>query len=164
MSEKIRRAVMVETMSSYIEVGVQFQAGDKANDPIDFMVEPTAQVLWIAVAQTTSPFMARIHQAIMPHNFKIPYMELAVMCWAFFLTFGRVAKAWHTSLRLGIIRSLKQLENAFIDIFIGTRSVKKPHSYLSSSIQRERKSLKMYVQRFMETIMQIEWESDKQAM
>lgn len=42
--------------------------------------------------------------------------------------------------------------------------MKKPPSHLSSIVQREKESLKMYVQKFTEAMMQIKGESDECAM
>lgn len=78
----------------------------------------------IVVAQTTSLFTVEIRHAILPQNFKIPYIEHykgridplefeaaddSIMCRAFQLTLRGAAKAWFTNLRSKSIESFKQL-------------------------------------------------------
>lgn len=96
------------------------------------MIHPVVQVPGITMAQTTSPVTAAIRHAILPQNFKIPYIELydgwtdplehlefyfvwmefkeaedAVMFKAFLLTLGGGAKALFMSLRPKTIGSFK---------------------------------------------------------
>lgn len=91
-------------------------------------MDAAVQVPRIVVAQNTSPFTVAIRHAILPQNFKIPYIEHyerttdpqehlgsnriymefkaaddAVMYRAFLLTLRGVARAWFMSLRPGTI-------------------------------------------------------------
>lgn len=137
----------------YGKTWAKFQA---ANQIQGYVIDSTVQVLGMAVAQTTSPFIVEILRAILPQNFKIPYIELyegrmdplehlrsyhvlmefesvedTIMCKAFPLTLRGAAMAWFTSLRPGTIGSFKQLEDAFAAQFL------RFPFHLSSIVQRE---------------------------
>lgn len=78
--------------------------------------------------------------------------EDAIMCRAFPLMLGGVARAWFRSLRPEAIELFKQLADAFVTQFLGAKPVKKPPSHLSSIVHREGKFLKVYVSILMEAM------------
>jgi hypothetical protein len=79
-----------------------------------------------------------------------------IMCRAFPTNLRGSAKTWFNQLETGFIDTFAQLSRAFIDNFIGGRRSVRPANYLLNIRQRERESLRSYVQRFNKEAVQID--------
>ncbi|GFZ14654.1 hypothetical protein Acr_24g0008440 [Actinidia rufa] len=137
--------------------------------------------------QTEPPFTGRILRAWISSKFKLPtqlgiyegktdpmdhldsYKSLMVlqgcsdevMCKAFSATLKGPAKSWFRKLSLGTIDSFGDLNRLFVANFMSCRNRQKNASHLFTVHQKETESLKDFVKRFNQAILEVEDPSDK---
>ncbi|GFY92808.1 hypothetical protein Acr_08g0012040 [Actinidia rufa] len=139
------------------------------------------------IKQTEPPFTERILRARISSKFKLPtqlgiyegktdpmdhldsYKSLMslqgcsdeVMCKAFSATLKGPARSWFRKLSPGTIDSFGDLSRLFIANFMSCRNRQKNASHLFTIHQKETESLKDFVKRFNQAILEIEDPSDK---
>ncbi|KAL0455826.1 UNVERIFIED_CONTAM: hypothetical protein Slati_0921800 [Sesamum latifolium] len=79
----------------------------------------------------------------------------AAYCKIFRTTLAGKAMAWFNQLSIGTINSFKQLSQHFLHHFEINKRYPKTASYLFTVIQREHKSLREYMQRFSEAVLEV---------
>ncbi|GFY94940.1 hypothetical protein Acr_10g0003250 [Actinidia rufa] len=84
-----------------------------------------------------------------------------VMCKAFSATLKGSSRSWFRKLSLGTIDSFGNLSRLFVANFMSCRIRKKNASHLFTVHQKETESLKDYVKRFNQIILEVEDSSDK---
>ncbi|GFZ05117.1 hypothetical protein Acr_17g0006890 [Actinidia rufa] len=140
------------------------------------------------VRQTDPPFTKRVLGARISSKFKLPtqlgiyegktdpmdhldsYKSLMslqgcsdeVMCKAFFATLKRPSRSWFRKLSPGTIDSFGELSRLFVANFMSYRNRQKNASHLFTvHHQKETESLKDFVKRFNQAILEVEDPSDK---
>ncbi|GFS37177.1 hypothetical protein Acr_00g0050430 [Actinidia rufa] len=139
------------------------------------------------IKQTEPPFTRRILRARISSKFKLPtqlgiyegktdpmdhldsYKSLMslqgcsdeVMCKAFSATLKGPARSWFRKLSPGIIDSFGELSRLFVANFMSCRNRHKNASHLFTVHQKETESLKDFVKRFNQAILEVEDPSDK---
>ncbi|GFZ21446.1 hypothetical protein Acr_29g0006080 [Actinidia rufa] len=139
------------------------------------------------IKQTEPPFIERILRARISSKFKLPaqlgiyqgktdpmdhldsYKSLMslqgcsdeVMCKAFSATLKGPARSWFRKLSPGTIDSFGDLSRLFVANFISCRNRQKNASHLFTVHQKETESLKDFVKRFNQAILEVEDPSDK---
>ncbi|GFZ20875.1 hypothetical protein Acr_29g0000370 [Actinidia rufa] len=139
------------------------------------------------IRQTEPPFTGRILRARVSSKFKLPtqlsiyegkidpmdhldsYKSLMllqgcsdeVMCKAFSITLKGTARSWFRKLSPGTIDSFGDLSRLFIANFISCRNRQKNASHLFTIHQKETESLKDFVKRFNQAILEVEDPNDK---
>ncbi|GFZ01916.1 hypothetical protein Acr_15g0005250 [Actinidia rufa] len=139
------------------------------------------------VRQTDSPFTERVLGARISSKFKLPtqlgiyegktdpmdhldsYKSLMslqgcsdeVMCKAFSATLKGPARSWFRKLSPGTIDSFGELSRLFVANFMSCRNRQKNASHLFTVHQKETESLKDFVKRFNQAILEVEDPSDK---
>ncbi|GFS38923.1 hypothetical protein Acr_00g0060220 [Actinidia rufa] len=139
------------------------------------------------VRQTDPPFTERVLGARLSSKFKLPtqlgiyegktdpmdhldsYKSLMslqgcsdeVMCKAFSATLKGPARSWFRKLSPGTIDSFGELSRLFVANFMSCRNRQKNASYLFTVHQKETESLKDFVKRFNQAILEVEDPSDK---
>ncbi|GFS44989.1 hypothetical protein Acr_00g0093430 [Actinidia rufa] len=84
-----------------------------------------------------------------------------VMCKAFSATLKGLARSWFQKLSLGTIDSFGDLSRLFVANFMSCRNRQKNASHLLTVHQKETKSLKDFVKRFNQAILEVEDPSNK---
>ncbi|GFZ16797.1 hypothetical protein Acr_26g0000670 [Actinidia rufa] len=141
----------------------------------------------ILIRQTEPPFTERILRARISSKFKLPtqlgiyegktdpmdhldsYKSLMslqgcsdeVMCKAFSATLKGPARSWFRKLSPGTIDSFGELSRLFVANFMSCRNRQKNASHLFTVHQKETESLKDFVKRFNQAILEVEDPSDK---
>ncbi|GFZ17254.1 hypothetical protein Acr_26g0005240 [Actinidia rufa] len=141
----------------------------------------------ILVRQTDPPFTERVLGARISSKFKLPtqlgiyegktdpmdhldsyksVMSLQgcsdeVMCKAFSATLKGPARSWFRKLSPGTIDSFGELSRLFVANFMSCRNRQKNASHLFTVHQKETESLKDFVKRFNQAILEVEDPSDK---
>ncbi|GFZ08175.1 hypothetical protein Acr_19g0011120 [Actinidia rufa] len=139
------------------------------------------------IKQTEPPFTERILRARISSKFKLPaqlgmyegktdpmdhldsYKSLMslqgcsdeVMCKAFSATLKGPARSWFRKLSPGTIDSFGDLSRLFLANFMSCRNRQKNASHLFTIHQKENESLKEFVKRFNQAILEVEDPSDK---
>ncbi|GFZ01925.1 hypothetical protein Acr_15g0005340 [Actinidia rufa] len=139
------------------------------------------------VRQTDPPFTKRVLGARISSKFKLPtqlgiyegktdpmdhldsYKSLMslqgcsdeVMCKAFSATLKGPARSWFRKLSPGTIDSFGELSRLFVANFMSCRNRQKNASHLFTVHQKETESLKDFVKRFNQAILEVEDPSDK---
>ncbi|GFZ06509.1 hypothetical protein Acr_18g0006790 [Actinidia rufa] len=139
------------------------------------------------IRQTEPPFTGRILRARISSKFKLPtqlgiyegktdpmdhldsYKSLMllqgcsdeVMCKAFSATLKGPARSWFRKLLPGTIDSFGDLSRFFVANFMSCRNRQKNASHLFTVHQKETKSLKDFVKRFNQAILEVEDPSEK---
>ncbi|GFS44258.1 hypothetical protein Acr_00g0089400 [Actinidia rufa] len=139
------------------------------------------------IKQIEPPFTERILRARISSKFKLPtqlgiyegktdpmdhldsYKSLMslqgysdeVMCKAFSATLKGPARSWFRKLSLGTIDSFGDLSRLFVANFMSCRNRQKNASHLFTIHQKEAESLKDFVNRFNQAILEVEDPSDK---
>ncbi|GFS32867.1 hypothetical protein Acr_00g0025180 [Actinidia rufa] len=139
------------------------------------------------IKQTEPPFTERILRARISSKFKLPaqlgmyegkidpmdhldsYKSLMslqgcsdeVMCKAFSATLKGPARSWFRKLSPGTIDSFGDLSRLFVANFMSCRNRQKNASHLFTIHQKESESLKEFVKRFNQAILEVEDPSDK---
>ncbi|GFZ03434.1 hypothetical protein Acr_16g0000580 [Actinidia rufa] len=139
------------------------------------------------IRQTEPPFIGRVLRARISSKFKLPtqlgiyegktdpmdhldsYKSLMslqgcsdeVMCKAFSTTLNGPARSWFRKLSPGTIDSFGDLSRLFVANFISCRNRQKNASHLFTVHQKETESLKDFVKRFNQAILEVEDPSDK---
>ncbi|GFY98634.1 hypothetical protein Acr_13g0000350 [Actinidia rufa] len=139
------------------------------------------------IRQTEPPFTGRILRARISSKFKLPtqlgiyegktdpmdhldsYKSLMslqgcsdeVMCKAFSTTLKGLARSWFRKLSPGTIDSFGDLSRLFVTNFMSYRNRQKNASHLFTVHQKETESLKDFVKRFNQAILEVEDPSDK---
>ncbi|GFZ10378.1 hypothetical protein Acr_21g0009770 [Actinidia rufa] len=139
------------------------------------------------VRQTDPPFTKRVLGARISSKFKLPtqlgiyegrtdpmdhldsYKSLMslqgcsdeVMCKAFSATLKGPARSWFQKLSPGTIDSFGELSRLFVANFMSCRNRQKNASHLFTVHQKETESLKDFVKRFNQAILEVEDPSDK---
>ncbi|GFZ12862.1 hypothetical protein Acr_23g0012470 [Actinidia rufa] len=139
------------------------------------------------IKQTEPPFTERILRARISSKFKLPtqlgiyegktdpmdhldsYKSLMslqgcsdeVMCKAFSATLKGPARSWFRKLSLGTIDSFGDLSRLFVANFMSCRNRQKNASHLFTIHQKETESLKDFVKRFNQAILEVKDPSDK---
>ncbi|GFS29200.1 hypothetical protein Acr_00g0005780 [Actinidia rufa] len=139
------------------------------------------------VRQTDPPFTKRVLGARISSKFKLPtqlgiyegrtdpmdhldsYKSLMslqgcsdeVMCKAFSATLKGPARSWFRKLSSGTIDSFGELSRLFVANFMSCRNRQKNASHLFTVHQKETESLKDFVKRFNQAILEVEDPSDK---
>ncbi|GFZ17391.1 hypothetical protein Acr_26g0006610 [Actinidia rufa] len=139
------------------------------------------------VRQTDPPFTERVLGARISSKFKLPtqlgiyegktdpmdhldsYKSLMplqgcsdeVMCKAFSVTLKGPARSWFRKLSPGTIDSFGELSRLFVANFMSCRNRQKNASHLFTVHQKETESLKDFVKRFNQAILEVEDPSDK---
>ncbi|GFS32822.1 hypothetical protein Acr_00g0024880 [Actinidia rufa] len=139
------------------------------------------------IRQTEPPFTGRILRARISLKFKLPtqlgiyegktdpmdhldsYKSLMllqgcsdeVMCKAFSATLKGPARSWFPKLSPGTIDSFGDLSRLFVANFMSCRNRQKNASHLFTVHQKETESLKDFVKRFNQAILEVEDPSDK---
>ncbi|GFZ18332.1 hypothetical protein Acr_27g0000710 [Actinidia rufa] len=139
------------------------------------------------IRQTEPPFTGRILRARISSKFKLPthlgiyegktdpmdhldsYKSLMslqgcsdeVMCKAFSATLKGPARSWFRKLSPGTIDSFGELSRLFVANFMSCRNRQKNASHLFTVHQKETESLKDFVKRFNQAILEVEDPSDK---
>ncbi|GFZ01086.1 peptidyl-prolyl cis-trans isomerase [Actinidia rufa] len=139
------------------------------------------------VRQTDPPFTERVLGARISSKFKLPtqlgiyegktdpmdhldsYKSLMslhgcsdeVMCKAFSATLKGLARSWFRKLSPGTIDSFGELSRLFVANFMSCRNRQKNASHLFTVHQKETESLKDFVKRFNQAILEVEDLSDK---
>ncbi|GFZ11247.1 hypothetical protein Acr_22g0006450 [Actinidia rufa] len=139
------------------------------------------------VRQTDPPFTERVLGARISSKFKLPtqlgiyegktdpmdhldsYKSLMplqgcsdeVMCKAFSATLKGSARSWFRKLSPGTIDSFGELSRLFVANFMSCRNRQKNASHLFTVHQKETESLKDFVKRFNQAILEVEDPSDK---
>ncbi|GFS31174.1 hypothetical protein Acr_00g0016040 [Actinidia rufa] len=139
------------------------------------------------VRQTDPPFTERVLGARISSKFKLPtqlgiyegktdpmdhldlYKSLMylqgcsdeVMCKAFSATLKGPARSWFRKLSPGTIDSFGELSRLFVANFMSYRNRQKNASHLFTVHQKEAESLKDFVKRFNQAILEVEDPSDK---
>ncbi|GFZ19296.1 hypothetical protein Acr_28g0000010, partial [Actinidia rufa] len=139
------------------------------------------------IKQTEPPFTERILRARISSKFKLPaqlgmyegktdpmdhldsYKSLMslqgcsdeVMCKAFSATLKGPARSWFRKLSPGTIDSFGDLSRLFVANFMSCRNRQKNASHLFTIHQKENESLKEFVKRFNQAILEVEDPSDK---
>ncbi|PSS09825.1 TRNA(Ile)-lysidine synthase [Actinidia chinensis var. chinensis] len=84
-----------------------------------------------------------------------------VMCKPFSTTIKGSARTWFRKFPLGTIDSFGDLSKLFVANFISCRVRQKNASHLFIVHQKETKSLKDYIKRFNQVVLEVEYPSDK---
>ncbi|XP_057473957.1 uncharacterized protein LOC130762285 [Actinidia eriantha] len=84
-----------------------------------------------------------------------------VKCKAFSTTLTGLTRSWYRKLSLGTIDSFDELSKLFVANFMSYRVRQKNASHLFTVHQKETKSLKDYVKRFNQAVLEVEDPSDK---
>ncbi|PSR88450.1 Beta-porphyranase [Actinidia chinensis var. chinensis] len=139
------------------------------------------------IKQTEPPFTERILRARISSKFKLPaqlgiyegktdpmdhldsYKSLMslqgcsdeIMCKAFSATLKGPARSWFRKLSPGTIDSFGDLSRLFVANFMSCRNRQKNASHLFTIHQKETESLKDFVKRFNQAILEVEDPSDK---
>ncbi|GFY87963.1 hypothetical protein Acr_05g0016020 [Actinidia rufa] len=139
------------------------------------------------IRQTEPPFTERVLRARISSKFKLPaqlgmyegktdpmdhldsYKSLMslqdcsdeVMCKAFSATLEGLARSWFRKLSPGTIDSFGDLSRLFVANFMSCRNRQKNASHLFTVHQKETESLKDFVKRFNQAILEVEDPSDK---
>ncbi|GFY95105.1 hypothetical protein Acr_10g0004900 [Actinidia rufa] len=139
------------------------------------------------IRQTEPPFTGRVLRARISSKFKLPtqlgiyegktdpmdhlnsYKSLMllqgcsdeVMCKAFSATLKGPARSWFRKLSPGTIDSFGDLSRLFVANFMSCRNRQKNASHLFTVHQKESESLKDFVKRFNQAILEVEDPSDK---
>ncbi|GFZ03474.1 hypothetical protein Acr_16g0000980 [Actinidia rufa] len=139
------------------------------------------------VRQTDPPFTGRVLRARISSKFKLPtqlgiyegktdpmdhldsYKSLMslqgcsdeVMCKAFSATLKGPARSWFRKLSPGTIDSFGELSRLFVANFMSCRNRQKNASHLFTVHQKESESLKDFVKRFNQAVLEVEDPSDK---
>ncbi|GFY93182.1 hypothetical protein Acr_08g0015780 [Actinidia rufa] len=139
------------------------------------------------VRQTDPPFTERVLVARISSKFKLPtqlgiyegktdpmdhldsYKSLMslqgcsdeIMCKAFSATLKGPARSWFRKLSPGTIDSFGELSRLFVANFMSCRNRQKNASHLFTVHQKETESLKDFVKRFNQAILEVEDPSDK---
>ncbi|GFZ18398.1 hypothetical protein Acr_27g0001370 [Actinidia rufa] len=139
------------------------------------------------IKQTEAPFTERILRARISSKFKLPtqlgiyegkidpmdhldsYKSLMslqgcsdeIMCKAFSATLKGPARSWFQKLSPGTIDSFGDLSRLFVANFMSCRNRQKNASHLFTIHQKETESLKDFVKRFNQAILEVEDPSDK---
>ncbi|GFS33977.1 hypothetical protein Acr_00g0031560 [Actinidia rufa] len=139
------------------------------------------------IKQTEPPFTKRILRARISSKFKLPaqlgiyegktdpmdhldsYKSLMslqgcsdeIMCKAFSATLKGPARSWFRKLSPGTIDSFGDLSRLFVANFMSCRNRQKNASHLFTIHQKENESLKEFVKRFNQAILEVEDPSDK---
>ncbi|GFS42540.1 hypothetical protein Acr_00g0080400 [Actinidia rufa] len=139
------------------------------------------------IKQTEPPFTERILRARISSKFKLPaqlgiyegktdpmdhldsYKSLMslqgcsdeIMCKAFSATLKGPARSWFRKLSPGTIDSFGDLSRLFVANFMSCRNRQKNASHLFTIHQKENESLKEFVKRFNQAILEVEDPSDK---
>ncbi|GFS38941.1 hypothetical protein Acr_00g0060380 [Actinidia rufa] len=139
------------------------------------------------IRQTEPPFTQRVLRARISSKFKLPaqlgvyegktdpmdhldsYKSLMslqgcsdeVMCKAFSATLKGLARSWFRKLSPGTIDSFGDLSRLFVANFMSCRNRQKNVSHLFTIHQKETESLKDFVKRFNQAILEVEDPSDK---
>jgi hypothetical protein len=133
------------------------------------------------VHRSKSPFTKRVDDYPLPAKFKVPQLENfdglrdsldyldsfrtvmrlqgasdEIMCRTFPTNLRGSVRVWFNQLETESIDTFAQLSRAFIDNFIGGRRLACPENYLLNIRQKERESLRSYVQRFNKEAVQID--------
>ena len=87
-----------------------------------------------------------------------------IMCRAFPTTLKGFARHWFSKLALASIASFAELSRSFVSHFIGGRRHQKPVTHLLSIKQDKDESLRSYLTRFNEEVLQVEEPDDKVTM
>ena len=87
-----------------------------------------------------------------------------IMCRAFPTTLKGSARQWFSKLALASIVSFIELRRSFVSHFIGGRRHQKPVTLLLSINQDKDESLRSYLTRFNEEVLQVEEPDDKVTM
>ncbi|GFY97532.1 hypothetical protein Acr_12g0000730 [Actinidia rufa] len=141
------------------------------------------------IRQTELPFTERVLRALISSKFKLPaqlgvyegktdpidhldsYKSLMslqgcsdeVMCKAFSATLKGPARSWFRKLSPGTIDSFGDLSRLFVANFMSYRNRQKNASHLFTVHQKEIESLKDFVKRFNQAILEFEDPSDKHS-
>ncbi|XP_057478855.1 uncharacterized protein LOC130766189 [Actinidia eriantha] len=83
------------------------------------------------------------------------------MCKAFSTTLKGLARTWFRKLPIGTIDSFGDLSKLFVANFISCRVRQKNASHLFIVHQKETESLKDYIKRFNQAVLEVEHPSDK---
>ncbi|GFS41820.1 hypothetical protein Acr_00g0076520 [Actinidia rufa] len=141
------------------------------------------------IRQTEPPFTQTVLRARISSKFKLPaqlgvyegktdpmdhldsYKSLMslqgcsneVMCKAFSATLKGPARSWFQKLSPGTMNSFGDLSRLFVANFMSCRNRQKNASHLFTVHQKETESLKDFVKRFNQAILEVEDPSDKQS-
>ncbi|GFZ10627.1 hypothetical protein Acr_22g0000250 [Actinidia rufa] len=107
------------------------------------------------IKQTEPPFTERILRARISSKFKLPTQL------AFSATLKGPARSWFRKLSPGTIDSFGDLSRLFVANFMSCRNREKNASHLFTIHQKETESLKDFVKRFNQAILEVEDPSDK---
>ncbi|GFS40353.1 hypothetical protein Acr_00g0068050 [Actinidia rufa] len=107
------------------------------------------------IKQTEPPFTERILRARISSKFKLPAQL------AFSATLKGPARSWFRKLSPGTIDSFGDLSRLFVANFMSCRNRQKNASHLFTIHQKENESLKEFVKRFNQAILEVEDPSDK---
>ncbi|GFY81798.1 hypothetical protein Acr_02g0000380 [Actinidia rufa] len=107
------------------------------------------------IKQTEPPFTERILRARISSKFKLPTQL------AFSATLKGPARSWFRKLSPGTIDSFGDLSRLFVANFMSCRNRQKNASHLFTIHQKENESLKEFVKRFNQAILEVEDPSDK---
>ncbi|GFZ18269.1 hypothetical protein Acr_27g0000080 [Actinidia rufa] len=117
------------------------------------------------IKQTDPPFTERVMRARVSSTIKLPTQlrgySNEVMCKAFSATLKGSTRSWFKKLTLGTIDTFGDLSRLFVVNFMSCRVRQKNVSYLFTIHQKETESLKDYVKRFNQAILEVENASDK---
>ena len=138
------------------------------------------------VGRTDTPFKSHVVNYPLPRKFKMPSMETfdgrkdpldhletyksrmqlhnipdEVMCRAFPTTLKGSARQWFANLPPASIATFGELSRSFVSHFIGGRRHQKPATHLLSIKQGSSESLRSYLTRFNEEVLQVEEPNDR---
>ncbi|GFY84216.1 hypothetical protein Acr_03g0009900 [Actinidia rufa] len=113
------------------------------------------------IRQIEPPFTGRVLRARISSKFKLPTQLDEVMCKAFSATLKGPARSWFRKLSPGTIDSFGDLSRLFVANFMSCRNRQKNASHLFTVHQKETESLKDFVKRFNQAILEVEDPSDK---
>ena len=80
--------------------------------------------------------------------------DAPTLCNAFPLTLTGPAQAWFGRLRAGTVSNFEQLEEQFIAQFLSSHPQNRESNYLKTIRQKEWESLREYLERFDEAVLQ----------
>ena len=130
-----------------------------------------------------SPFTAAVLECPLPSKFRLPQLEpfdelkdLLDHLNTFKMTLGLqqpldeilcpttlkgVAREWFTKLPTSSIDSFEQLDNSFLNHFVGGQRLRRPADHLLTIRQGEKETLRSYVKRFTRENLEVDTTDDK---
>ena len=162
---------------------------NQLGDVFDAMKAQGPETVDYLVRRTDTPFKPDVANYPLPQKFKMPSVETfdgkkdpfdhletyktlmqlhrvpdEIMCRAFPTTLKGSARQWFAKLAPASISSFIELSRSFVSHFIGGRRHQKPVTHLLSIKQDKDESLRSYLTRFNEEILQVEEPDDKVSM